>query len=203
MQQTLVIFARAPRLGRVKTRLASGVGRVSACAFYRRNLVETCRRLGADSRWRTLVAVTPDGARVPEAAPGAVLDQGFGDLGARMQRVFDTLSPGPVVIIGSDIPGIARQDIATAFRTLGKADAVMGPSSDGGYWLIGLKRRPRTPKIFGNVRWSAPETGRDTLSRLTMQGLSVGFVRELDDVDNAEDYRSFRRGISSTKLQGL
>lgn len=206
--RTLVIFARDPRLGRVKTRLAAGIGPVAAWAFYRQNLAAVCRRLSRDPRWRTVVAVTPDNARAAETRDLARIVQGPGNLGDRMQRVFDTLDPGPVVIVGSDIPGISTADIAAAFRALGNCDAVMGPSSDGGYWLIGLKRTPRIPRAFGGVRWSAGETGQDTRTRLEAQGCSLAFVRELDDVDDADDYRlqrqrSFRRGISSTKLQGM
>ncbi|MEQ8666813.1 MAG: TIGR04282 family arsenosugar biosynthesis glycosyltransferase [Rhodospirillales bacterium] len=203
MRPTLVIFAKVPRIGRVKSRLAAGIGPVKAWSFYRNNLADVCRRLGADPRWNTVVAMTPDGTRFAEASGCPIRNQGPGDLGERMQRAFDELPPGPTVIIGSDIPAITRSDIADAFRALGRADAVMGPSHDGGYWLIGLRRRPRVARIFGDVHWSVSSTGDDTLARLRSQKLSVSFVRKLDDVDDAEDYRSFRRGISSTKLQGL
>jgi len=186
---TLVIFAKAPRIGRVKTRLAVGIGPVRAWSFYRRNLETLVRRIGSDDRWRTVVAITPDHARPIETRSAVHLGQGQGNLGDRMQRVFDTLPPGPVVIVGSDIPDIRLADIAQAFRALGRHDAVMGPSADGGYWLIGLKRSPRIPRVFDNVRWSVGETGTDTRARLTAQGCSLAFVRELNDVDEAEDLK--------------
>ncbi len=192
MRRTLVIFAKQPRMGLVKTRLAADIGPVAATAFYRRNLRDVVRRLGRDPRWRTLVAVTPDGANPPEIRFSGVgrIGQGRGDLGHRMQRMFDRLEPGPVVIVGSDIPAIRPADIAAAFRALDGHDAVMGPSGDGGYWLIGLKRTPRIARVFADVRWSAPETGGDTLKQLEAQGASVALVRELHDVDTATDYRS-------------
>jgi len=190
LRPTLVIFAKQPVMGRVKTRLAAEVGPVAATAFYRRNLARVCRRLAADPRWRTLVAVTPDGSRPAETQGVPHIGQGPGDLGARMQRMFDTLMPGPVVIVGSDIPGIARADIADAFAALATADAVMGPSGDGGYWLIGQRRRPCVLRLFEDVRWSVAETGQDTLARLEGQGASVAFVRQRNDVDTAADYDS-------------
>lgn len=189
MKPTLVIFAKNPRIGRVKTRLAAGIGHVRACAFYRQNLAALVRRVGHDRRWQTLVAITPDDARPIETMGVEHVSQGGGNLGDRMQRAFNTLPPGPVVIIGSDIPDVQPRDIAAAFATLGRHDAVMGPSADGGYWLIGLKRSPRIPRVLDDVRWSVGETGGDTRSRLKAQGCSLGLVRELNDVDTVEDLR--------------
>lgn len=192
----LVIFAKAPRLGRVKTRLATDIGMVRAWAFYRRNLADVCRHLGGDGRWRTVVAVTPDGDRPVEAGSLPCIGQGSGDLGERLQRVFDTLPVGPVVVVGSDIPGIRRSDIGAAFRALGHHDAVIGPSADGGYWLIGLRRRPVVPRAFGNVRWSVAETGQDTRNWLVAGGCSLARVRELNDVDDGPGYRKWKVSAS-------
>lgn len=103
-----------------------------------------------------------------------------------MQRVMDRLPPGPVIIIGSDVPAITATHIARAFHTLKGADAVIGPSPDGGYWLIGLRRRPRVARIFKGVRWSHPQTLADTLRN--MSGLRVSSIDELNDVDDADDF---------------
>ena len=194
MTPTLVIMVKAPVAGAVKTRLARGIGVGAATGFYRTMLDETARRLGRDLRWRTLLAVAPDPAVWLPVWPAGVglIGQGQGDLGARMGRIFDRLPPGPVVIIGSDIPGIEARDIAAAFHMLGRDDAVLGPSPDGGYWLIGLKRVPRVPDPFPNVRWSSEHTLADTLGNLP--GLRVGLLRELDDIDTADDYAAWRKG---------
>ena len=187
----LVVMAKVPVAGRVKTRLARGIGAVSAVKFYRSSLRATVARLSAGARWQTIIAVSPDGAVDWPGWPVDVarVGQGSGDLGQRMQRLFDGLPAGPVVIVGSDTPEVAAADIARAFDALGNHDAVIGPSPDGGYWLIGLKRMPRVPKVFANVRWSAPETLADTLANL--DSLDVAMLRELDDVDEAEDLRRF------------
>jgi len=185
----LVIMAKAPRLGRVKTRLAAGIGPVAAWAFYRLILAGTTRRLARDRRWSTWLCVAPDRAvadRIWWPANVAVIGQGTGDLGARMQRVFERLSPGPVVIIGADIPGIRPAHIAEAFHKLGRDDAVFGPAPDGGYWLIGLKRRPVVPQPFAGVRWSTEHALADT--RANLESRRVGFIDTLDDVDDQAAY---------------
>jgi uncharacterized protein len=126
---TLIIFARAPRLGTVKRRLAREVGAAAALRFHRGQLRRLARELGRDRRWRTVLAVTPDRLRWPSGLP--MQPQGGGDLGARMARA---LAPHRrAVLVGTDIPGLGRADIAAAFRALGRADAVFGPSEDGGY----------------------------------------------------------------------
>ena len=95
-----------------------------------------------------------------------------------------------VVLVGSDIPGLARSDIAAAFRALGRAQAVFGPAEDGGYWLVGLgPRRPLRP--FGVVRWSTAHALADTLANF--HGRRVALLRRLRDVDTAEDLRAVRR----------
>lgn len=105
-----------------------------------------------------------------------------------MQRIMQRTAPGPVVIIGTDVPGICTAHIRDAFRLLGRHDAVFGPATDGGYWLVGLRRRPRMPRIFQAVRWSSPHALADTLANLSDR--SVARVATLPDVDTAEDFAS-------------
>lgn len=187
LQKRLVMMVRKPAAGRVKTRLARGIGVVAATAFYRTASAGLIARLSGDPRWRMLLAVTPDAAVGDRAWPTQVerVAQGGGDLGARLQRLFDRLPPGPVVIIGSDSPDIRPAHIAAAFAGLGRADAVLGPAPDGGYWLIGLKRSPRVLKPLARVRWSSEHTLTDTLANLT--GKRVELLAPLDDIDEAAD----------------
>lgn len=183
----LVIFAKAPRYGTVKSRLARDIGKAEALRFYRTSLHRLTRRLAADRRWRTWLAVTPDLSALDDGAwmPGVPrLRQGAGDLGARMQRVMDFMPPGPAVIVGSDIPGIRPVHIDRAFRALGAHNTVLGPTPDGGYWLIGLKRVRRTPALFENVRWSSGHEFGDTLKNVPSP---VGIIDTLNDVDVAAD----------------
>lgn len=178
----LVVFARLPRLGAGKRRLAKGVGAVEALRFQRTMLGITLRRLSRDQRWITWLAMTPTPRRARQSGVRTI-PQGRGSLGDRMAAVARTMSPGPVVIVGSDIPGISAASVAAAFRLLGSTDVVFGPAVDGGYWLVGLRRRPRFVAPFVGVRWSSQHALEDTLANLP--GYSVGFVQTLEDVDDA------------------
>ena len=187
----LVIMAKRPELGRVKTRLAKGIGAVAAPRLYRQTSQTVIRRLSADPRWQTWLSVAPDhavddGGLSPMNLPHVV--QGQGDIGERMQQIMGAMPRGPVVIIGSDIPEILSDHIAAAFRDLGRTDAVFGPADDGGYWLVGLRRRPRVVGIFKDVRWSGEHALADTVANVVRAGLSYEMGARLSDVDTADDY---------------
>lgn len=196
MTRTLVVFARAPALGRVKTRLARGIGDAAALAFYRQALGCVLERVARQAKWRTVLAVTPDVAsRAPRLWPLRVprRGQGDGDLGARMGRAFRSLPKGAVVIVGADIPEMRAEHIAQAFAALGTADLVFGPATDGGYWLIGAKGAARGADMFADVRWSTRHALADTLANL--RRWKVAMLDPLDDVDDRAAYRRFlRRG---------
>lgn len=185
----LVIFVKAPAAGRVKTRLARGIGTVPAAWWFRHQVSRLMRNVGRDQRWHTVLAVAPDREVMSRALPGgwARIAQGSGDLGARMGRVLRGMPPGPVVIVGTDVPGIRAHHVAEAFRVLGGRDAVMGPAPDGGYWLIGLHRGGQAVPagLFHGVRWSTRHAMADTLESL--RPLRVGKVVQLADVDEAKD----------------
>jgi len=103
-----------------------------------------------------------------------------------MARIFRSLPPGPVCIIGADIPDVSRVQIAAAFRALGNHDAAFGPATDGGYWLVGLKRTMQPPPTFlANVRWSTEHALAD--SKATLPGYRISHVHTLRDVDTVQD----------------
>jgi uncharacterized protein len=185
MRRHLILFARLPRLGAGKRRLARDIGAVAALRFERLMLARSLRRLGRDRRWRLRLAVTPDraGPRWPARFPA--FPQGRGDLGARMRRAMAACPPGPVVLIGTDIPGLTPAHIAEAFASLGRHDMVFGPASDGGFWLVGARH---WMPGFGEARWSSPHALEDTLANLS-RSVSVGFAARLDDVDDGAAYR--------------
>lgn len=180
-------MVKQPVGGRVKTRLARQAGLTRAVNFYRHGTAAVLARVGRDPRWQTILAVSPDAAVGSAAWPShlARIKQGRGDLGRRMQGVLDRLPPGPVIIVGSDSPGITAALVAAAFRLLGDHDVVFGPASDGGFWLVGCKRRPCVPQAFCNVRWSTADTLAD--SRANLAHLSVANAALLDDVDDLAD----------------
>lgn len=179
----LVIFTRYPSFGTGKRRLAAGVGAAEALRFQRISLGHTLRRLRSDRCWRTWLAVTPD-CSGPWPPQYGLVRQGAGDLGRRLQRVCAGMPQGSVLVIGSDVPGLTCGLISRAFHALESHDAVIGPSGDGGYWAIGLRRRPTMPKAFRAVRWSTEHALADTLANL--EGRSVARLAQIDDIDDAE-----------------
>jgi uncharacterized protein len=179
----LVIFARYPKAGVGKRRLAAGIGDVQAVRFSRVRLAVLMALMARDTRWTTWLAVTPDRAG-PWPRGVRVIGQGRGDLGARMGRVFCGLPRGQVVIIGSDCPAVRPAHVAAAFDALGGSQAVFGPASDGGYWLVGLDWRGRMAVPFEGVRWSGEFALGDTVANVDGP---VAMVEMLDDVDDARD----------------
>lgn len=183
----LIVFAREPRIGKVKRRLSKGLGAVAATFWYRRQLFGLLRRLGGTRGWRRHLFVTPGGARHARIWPRGWIThpQATGDLGERMRRALSQLGPGPVVLVGSDIPDIQPRHIQAAFRALARADVVLGPAADGGYWLIGVKGR-RAPPRFGPIRWSSEHALADTIAGFP-SGTGVALLETLRDVDEARD----------------
>lgn len=180
----MLIFARAPRLGAVKRRLARGVGARAALRFHLATLENLARAVRADRRLRPILVLTPDRARLRLRVRLPVLPQGGGDLGARMQRVARRFPRRRVYLIGCDIPGAGPADIHAARRGLGRAHAVFGPAEDGGFWLVGFgPRRPARP--FQRVRWSTRHALADTLRNFPDK--RVALLPPRRDVDTAED----------------
>jgi len=196
MRDTVVIFARVPRLGTVKRRLARDVGERAALGFYTGTLTCLLRACAKDRRFRTVLALTPKRATFSPPPGVTRIDQGHGNLGERMHSSFERLKRRRVVLIGCDIPDATTDDIASAFRVLGSADAVFGPSTDGGYWLVGLgPRRPSRP--FGAVRWSSPHALTDTLANFRARRIIQ--LRMLTDVDDASSLPSLNSRMRSTE----
>ncbi len=175
-------------MGLAKTRLARGVGVVAAWRTKRRLDAFTCR-VARSTGWETLLAVAPQKdlrARFPGVWSSDLrrIGQGQGDLGQRMSRMLVAFGRAPVCIIGSDLPDLRRADLAQAFKALKRSDVVLGPATDGGYWLIGMAPRAARRARLAPVRWSSQHTLADTLACLPSHW-RVNFLRELEDVDDA------------------
>jgi rSAM/selenodomain-associated transferase 1 len=204
MARHLVVMARAPQPGRVKRRLARDIGATAAARFYRAILAAQVRQLSRDPRWTLWLFVTPDHDVAHPVWRSArrlkVKGQGRGDLGERMKRPFHVLPPGPVVLVGSDIPLMRPYHIWRAFRLLGQHDLVFGPASDGGFWLVGARRsRPAPASLFKGVHWSTAQTLAETLITVPSH-ISVALADTLDDVDDAAGYRRYRAAASFSSV---
>ncbi len=202
----VIVVAKAPRLGAVKTRLARDIGDSPARRFYRRNTEELLARLSAEPRFEVRLAVTPDGfARRGRWWPAGLRrgEQGEGDLGRRMAHALRRPWPRPVVVVGSDIPDLGPAQLLAAFRALGKTDLVLGPAADGGYWLVGARDPALLFRLFRNVRWSGPHARADTLANLP-SGRRVALLETLEDVDDGADLaRLTRRRAARSCLSGV
>jgi uncharacterized protein len=195
MKRTVIVFAKQARMGRVKTRLAKGLGHAGALAFYRRTLAATLRKTWSGA-WRVILCVSPDNAarqtRLWPArsirARATLASQGRGDLGQRMARALATQT-GPTILIGCDIPEIGRDDLAAAFAALGTADLVFGPAVDGGYWLVGTRTGRFVPGLFKRVRWSSAHALADTIANTRR---TVAYGRTIADIDTAADYWAWK-----------
>jgi rSAM/selenodomain-associated transferase 1 len=192
--RTLVIFAKAPRPGEVKTRLAASMGNLEAARIYRvmgRAIVDELR--GGD--YRTVVFFDPAEAKqeLINWLGGEHVEfhpQPGGDLGDRIRKGFEIGfdGGGPVCVVGTDAPGISRKTIEQAFAILdeaGGADSVFGPALDGGYYLVAL-RRP-APELFSKIPWSTSGVLALTLERAATLGLASALLTPLADVDRPED----------------
>lgn len=191
-------MARVPVAGRVKTRLARGAGVSESLRFYRSTSRAVIGRLGRQPFWQTFISVTPDRDRASRVWPVHIarIGQGTGDLGDRMQRPMRSLPPGPVCVVGTDIPEMAPSHVRHAFRLLGRHDAVFGPATDGGFWLVGLRRRPRVIDPYGSVHWSTADTLKTVLRNLRDRGsLDVGLAATLQDVDETSDLAAVRQAV--------
>ena len=179
-------MVKEPRPGRVKTRLGAEIGMTNAAWWYRHQCKATLRRL-RDPRWQLVLSVSPDIEGMKSRVwprDLARMPQGWGGLDDRMRSAL-AAAPGPVVLIGSDIPGVTRGHIVRAFKALVSARSVVGPAKDGGFWLIGLSGpNLAAQSLFRKVAWSKPDTLVQTLPTLPAP---VAFADEMQDVDSAAD----------------
>jgi len=200
-EATLCVFAKPPRVGQVKTRLAAAIGEAQAAALARAFFEDTWSK-ATSLRWaRAVLATTDPGASEwvgVECAP--VWPQGKGDLGDRLERVLRrALQETPAALaIGTDTPGLPPLLLSQAREALRSADAVVGPCEDGGFYLLGLRRCPEG--LLRDLPWSAPETFRRTLARLRERGLSTAVIAPWFDVDRPEDLELLRVLIASGEL---
>ncbi|QJW88205.1 glycosyltransferase [Spirosoma taeanense] len=190
----LIIFVKNPVPGTVKTRIARRVGNEQAVQIYR-HLLQHTQQITQVLPYHRVVYY---GDIVNDNDGWNGYDkrlQGGADLGQRMRNAFqeqfagegDGTTPGQVVIIGSDCLAITAYHIHQAFKALDTADVVIGPATDGGYYLLGM--RQFYPFLFEDMPWSQPELRRLTELAMLQNGLTFERLEELTDIDEWEDYQ--------------
>jgi len=199
--QRLLVFARLPERGRVKTRLAESIGDDAALAAYEtmlRDLLASIGKPRPDTEIEIVWAPT-------EAANGESLARAFGDLPTAMQTgatLGDRLSMAfserfffhatqKIVAIGVDDPNLPRTLIDHAFALLDSCEWITGPTEDGGYYLIGCRSAAFDPAIFQNVDWGTPSVFATTMSKIAEWQSSVAVLPERWDIDVVEDWERY------------
>ena len=187
----LVIFAKYPTPGKVKTRLARSIGAARAARLYRGFLKIILKKFAASPPADRIVCAISPVSRVEQFAgefPGAnayIAQADVADLGERMHIVFEqilTQGARKVVIIGSDSPNLPLQFVRQAFEALDAADVVLGPAEDGGYYLIGV--RESHAEIFRDIEWGTNRVLRQSISRIHNSGLRLSLLEPFYDVDD-------------------
>ncbi len=206
--KALIVFARFPETGKVKTRLAPAVGADEACRIYER----LCRRtlgIAADFKRTDHVHVflffTPPGkeSQVRRAFPGPweFLAQEGSHLGNCMENAFRSVRDRGchrIVLIGSDILDLEARDLEDAFSALGRDDAVLGPSEDGGYYLIGLTRPCQA--AFATDEWGTAGVCGRTARILRESGFTLRTITKRRDIDRPEDLKHIHKAGLLKKL---
>ena len=193
----VLFFAKYPAAGRVKTRLAIQIGQDTAAGLYRNfvtDILVGLKKLDVDLR---IVFDPPDSKDKFQKWLGkeySYIPQSGQDLGWRMKNAFlRAFSEGfdRVVVIGSDSPDLPVEYIDLAFRVLHQNDVVIGPGSDGGYYLLGFARGSFLPEVFEEISWSSDKVFEQTVNILREHGQIIYLLPQWHDVDTPADLKSF------------
>ena len=192
----LIVIAKAPVAGRVKTRLCPPCTPAEAAALAEAALRDTLAAMAATPARRRVVALDgPAGDWLPDGFE--VVEQRGNGLAERLAGAFADVG-GPGLLVGMDTPQVTSGLLAAGLRRLDEVDAVLGRSADGGYWAIGL--RASDAPVFAGVAMSTPRTGAAQLARLRALGLQVAELPTLIDVDTIADARAVAAGAPHTRF---
>lgn len=203
---TVLVFAKAPDPGKVKTRLAARMGEGPAAVLAARLAMRALATAGAAGVGTVELWCTPDVAHpffeVCRRRHGVVLHEQVGrDLGARMSHALrSALGRTPTaILVGSDVPTMCPADLQAAATALAAGDdAVLGPAEDGGYWLLGLRRVDEA--MFSDVPWGTNDVLERTRERFDALGWRTAEVATRWDVDRPEDFERLRRDPDTVSL---
>ncbi len=190
-KELLIVFIKQPEKGKVKSRLAGSIGDEKALSVYKKLIVktlETIRGLKVDKRIcyseKILVNDLFDNSLFQKA-----VQQGD-DLGQKMHHAIATAGNegyDKICLIGSDIYDLTEKILAQAFSELDHCDIVLGPATDGGYYLVGMKNP--VSEIFGEINWGTTHVLKQTIKKIEQKGLKFTKLPELNDIDTIEDIR--------------
>ena len=189
-----VLFLRYPEKGAVKTRLAASLGEDRTYELYRCFLSDLALMIQEVKAAIIIAYSGPAGAQFPEFPGILCLRQRGDDLGQRLYFAFeDVFAEGfdRLVLAGSDIPDLPSAFVNEALSRLAAADIVLGPGTDGGYYLIGCTRSGLNQAIFSGIPWSTPRVFSETLKRVAEAKLTAWLLPEWPDIDDLDDLQQF------------
>jgi rSAM/selenodomain-associated transferase 1 len=207
---SLLLFARTPERGKVKTRLVPPLSEPEALDLYRAFLQDASVICGAPGRWRSVLLAEPDPDEASLSAlfppPWTRRRQAPGDLGERLAAAFEmefARGAPAAVAVGSDHPALRRGQIEEAFLRLSLGDdAAVIPADDGGYCAIGLSARVRVRDVFEEIPWSSPRVLSATRERFAARGIRVSYLEPAYDVDLPEDLDRLRSDLARRDPSG-
>jgi uncharacterized protein len=201
-ETAVALFAKAPVAGRVKTRLVPPLTLEDAARVARASLEDTVRRIApaVDAPWTLFLDGEPDEAtrRLADESGLPILPQKGPDLGARLRSAFRELRADGarrVLAIGSDSPTLDPERIREAIDSLAVCELALGPTEDGGYYLIGLSGEHES--VFEEIPWGGPDTAAITLDRARAAGLLVRLLSPWYDLDDTQSLRRAYETMSS------
>ena len=208
MKKTLIIFAKAPKPGQVKTRLGPDLSPEEASRLYEAFVMDVLRATEGLCGITRIVGCTPTQddpffRSLADRYPIQLMDQQGVDLGERMRKALEEThcqGPGPVVIIGTDSPTLPMEFIQKAFVLLCDHELVLGPSHDGGYYLIGC--RENIPPIFEKIPWGSDQVFAMTLKRVVDLKLKCALLPFWYDVDTLSDLKLLAMHLRYLEQQG-
>ena len=202
----ILLFIKAPVRGHVKSRLAAAIGDETALELYKNfilDTIDTVKKTGYPFR---ICYYPPDaGAEVSSWLAGQyrIMPQHGGDLGERMENAFiRCFSEGfeRAILIGSDLPDLTPAVLREAMASLAENDVVIGPASDGGYYLIGFHKHTLMPRVFHGMSWSTETVFQETMAILQNSALSIDQAPKWNDVDTVEDLRALCKRSKDTEF---
>lgn len=208
MNRVLGVFAKRPQPGIVKTRLAQETSPAWAARVYEAFLLDLLDRLRCEDGFKRVLAFAPaeaiDYFQETAGSGFELIAQAAGDLGQRMTTFFQQQFHGgaeAVVLIGADSPTLSFSLIEDAFAALSDADLVLGPATDGGYYLIGCARQ--APAVFDEIDWGSHRVLEQTIAHVTRQRLRLALLPPWYDVDTLADWHFLRGHVAALKHAGI
>ena len=199
----VVVMAKRPVEGKVKTRIAKDVGHQKAIQIYQELLNITKTTLDKTSLAVSIYQDDLEELIWPKGKNYNFFKQTQGHLGARMLNAIENELKkfNKVLLIGADCPYLSEAHLMEAIKILSHKDSVIGPAQDGGYYLIGFKSMPSSD-VFNSVKWSSETVFTKTLENLSNLNLTVGLLDMLKDIDEIEDWREYKKCHSNLNLNG-